>query len=155
MKLAEVLAARKDIKQSLDDLRTRMCSNVTVQEGDTAAEDVERLFDVYRSKAERLTELTTRIYQVNNLATLEFEGRELTVAEALALKEELAELHGAANAIVAHAAARPYRLAHAEIKQVKTVNVAEWQRRRDDAAKRLRQLDVTIQAANWATDVNF
>lgn len=41
----------------------------------------------------------------------------------------------------------------AEIRVVSTVNVKEYQKRADDLARDLRELDVKIQSLNWTTDL--
>ena len=54
---------------------------------------------------------------------------------------------------LACASANVSRGTRAEIRVVSTVNVKEYQKRADDLARDLRELDVKIQSLNWTTDL--
>ena len=48
---------------------------------------------------------------------------------------------------------RSDRFSRNEIKFVRTIDVAELQKKIDDLSKGLRELDVKLQQANWSTEL--
>ena len=77
----------------------------------------------------------------------------VTLADALAQRDVL-KLRGAAyRELAAAASTTQARTTRSEVKFVSTVSVAATQRKADDLAKELRQLDTRIQEADWKTDL--
>ena len=59
MKLAEALIERASMKSALEQIKSRMETNVSVQEGNTPAEDINVLMNTYLSMNEKFTDLIT------------------------------------------------------------------------------------------------
>ncbi|SMB96161.1 hypothetical protein SAMN00808754_1413 [Thermanaeromonas toyohensis ToBE] len=151
MKLAEALLERKRIKEEIAALRERAERDSRVQEGDRPAEDPEVLMGKILELVERLQRLTVAINKTNMAVKLP-DGR--TLMEAIAERDMLKLLHEAAKEVAdAAVGAREWRVTRSEIKFVPTVDVAAWRRRADEYAKKYRELDAAIQAANWANDL--
>src|SRR5687768_16257459 len=90
MLLAEALAARNDALTQITSLGDRLTAAVLRYEDQS--DPPERPRDVVRELAEsldRLESLTVRINRTNNETRLAFDGRDLTVMEAIALRERL------------------------------------------------------------------
>ncbi|MCB0061749.1 MAG: DIP1984 family protein [Caldilineaceae bacterium] len=150
MKLAEALILRADAQKRIEQLRQRINSNAQVQEGETPAEDPQVLI----AEFERVTdELTRLIRQINatNVATQLDSGR--TLVDALAERDVLKLKHNVYSGLAKAAAGQQMRYSLSEIRVRSTVNVAEIQTQADDLARRHRELDTQIQAANWLTDL--
>ena len=126
MKLAEALQERSDLNRRIAELRSRLTDNALVQEGEKPAEDPAELTAELDRCVAALEEIIARI----NLANCR------TTAEGKTLTELLAR-----------------RARGTEIKVISTVNVAQLQKRVDAMSRELRQLDNTIQQANWTTDL--
>lgn len=151
MKLAEALLERKRLKEEIAALRERAERDSRVQEGDRPAEDSEVLMSKILELVDRLKQLTIAINKTNMVVKLP-DGR--TLMEAIAERDVLKLLHEAAREVAeAAVGAREWRVTRSEIKFVPTVDVAAWRRRADEYAKRYRELDAAIQAANWANDL--
>lgn len=149
MKLAEALRERADLMVRLAQLKSRMLSNVQVQEGEAPAEDPNELLEEYDRCSGRFEELICRI-NLTNTATL-VEGKPLTAL--LARRDVLSARMGVYRSIAERAADRSFRSTRTEIKTVATVNVKALQKRADDCAREFRELDNTIQSVNWSTEL--
>ena len=150
MKLGEALARRADAQKRIAELRTRLGLNALVQEGDQPREQPDELLAELEERAVELEALMTRINRTN-LATRMPDGATLT--EALARREMLGVRHGVLSQLVAAALPRGPRYSRSEIRFVATFDVRGVQKRADDVARRLRELDTLIQEVNWATDL--
>ncbi|MBQ2062764.1 MAG: DIP1984 family protein [Oscillospiraceae bacterium] len=149
MKLAEALQERADLNRRIADLRSRLASNATVQEGEKPAEEpAELLAELDRCTA-ALAERITRINLANCRTVVD--GRTLT--ELLADRDCLTLQIGAYRQLLDNASQTAYRARGTEIKVLSTVNVAELQKQVDAMSHRLRLLDNTIQQTNWTTDL--
>jgi hypothetical protein len=77
-----------------------------------------------------------------------------TLMEAIAERDMLKLLHESTKRVVDEAVgAREWRVTRSEIKFMPTIDVAEWRKRSDKYAKKYRELDAAIQAANWSNDL--
>lgn len=151
MKLAEALLERKRIKEEITALRERAQRDSRVQEGDKPAEDPEELRMKIWELVERLQWITIAINKTNTVVKLP-DGR--TLMEAVVERDMLKLLHDTAKDVAdAAVGAREWRVTRSEIKFIPTVNVATWRRRADEYAKKYRELDAAIQAANWSNDL--
>jgi hypothetical protein len=101
--------------------------------------------------ATRLEGLIVAINRTNNSLAALSDGRTLTAA--IARRDVLRMRQGVLDALLRSVGSPQYRARGAEIKFVPTVAVPELQRQRDALAKEYRELDTTIQAANWAVDL--
>ena len=149
MKLAEALNERADLQKRIAQLKERLINNVKVQEGDAPAEAPEALFSELDGSLAQLQNLIVCINKTNQ-ETL-WEGRTLTemIAEKDILSLQLSVLRAALDSVVV----RSDRYARNEIRFVRTVDVAQLQKKVDQRSKSLRELDSKLQQANWTTDL--
>lgn len=149
MKLAEALMERSDLKTRIEQLAARLNENAKVQEGDEPAENPAELLDEINRLYARLERLMTLV-NLTNARTLS-DGEPLTAL--LARRDCLSGRIRQLRDFLACASANVSRGTRAEIRVVSTVNVKEYQKRADDLARDLRELDVKIQSLNWTTDL--
>lgn len=150
MKLAEALVLRADVQKRIEQMRTRIVLCAMVQEGETPPEDPQELL---QEIVRLLTELQSLIQRINltNISATLADGR--TITEALAERDTLTLHHSILSTLAEAASPRMDRLGRSEIKKVPTLNVAVIRREMDDIARRWRELDMLIQATNWAIDL--
>jgi methyl-accepting chemotaxis protein len=149
MKVAEALALRADLQRRLEQLKQRLVKNARVQEGDQPAEAPDELQAEFETCARELISLIQRINRTNSSSRLD-SG---TLADALAERDVLKLRVAAYRELAAAASTTQARTTRSEVKFVSTVSVAATQRKADDLAKELRQLDTRIQEADWKTDL--
>jgi hypothetical protein len=147
MTLGEALTVRADLQQRLGELRGRLLAAAKVQEGEAPPEQPGVLLVDFEQTAERLRTLIARINRTN-LTVLTPDGETLT--DALARRDVLAFRHKVHRELAAAASEQSERYSLREIKMTPTVDIAELRRTVDDLARNRRELDVTLQAANWA-----
>jgi hypothetical protein len=149
MKLAEALLLRAEYQQKIVNLQGRLAQNLKVQEGEQPHEDPEQLLQELLSLNDKLVELIKKV----NLANMQtpFDERR-TLADALVEREILAKKRQILTTAVSNANQRDYRLTHAEVKLVVTVDIARLQKQIDQLSKEFRELDTAIQARNWTVD---
>ncbi|MEW6770093.1 MAG: DIP1984 family protein [Bacillota bacterium] len=153
MKLAEALLERKRIKEEINALRIRLVTDARVQEGDEPAEYPEALMEKVLRLVTSLEQLTIAINRTN--AKTMMPNRHMSLMEAIAFRDGLKLRYELAHALAdAAAGGRDYRTTRSEIKFVPTVDVAYWRQAADEYAKRYRELDAEIQAANWSVDLD-
>jgi hypothetical protein len=150
MKLGEALTLRSQLQTRFKQLSERVKSSVFTQEGETPPEDAVALLDELEQVAAELEHLVAAINKAN-LATTLGDGRTLT--DALARRDHLTVLQMAFHRVAEAASEAQIRYGRAEIKLVRTVDVAGLRRRIDELAKERRELDAQIQEANWQTDL--
>ncbi len=150
MKLAEALIARGDIQKRLAQLQDRLKRSSWVQEGEKPHEDPARL---RREIAALVIELETLIFKINqaNISTQLPSG--VTLTEALARRDTLALHQNILRSVADVASERMDRYGHSEIRRVPTIDVGALRDEIDAIAKRQREIDTTIQATNWATEI--
>ncbi len=150
MKLAEALVLRADLQKRLNQLRARLTQSAVVQEGEQPPENPQELLAELDQMLTQLQNLIVRINRTNLQATLS-DGTTLT--DALAQRDTLALHHSIISGLADAASNRVERYGRSEIRKLSTVDVASLRRQMDELARQRRELDMTIQAANWATDV--
>ena len=150
MKLAEALILRADYQKRIEQLKQRLVRNAKVQEGDDPAENPPELLAEYERVSQQLV---TSIQQINktNANTL-LEGQ-LTIADAIAMRDGLRHKHGLYTALAEAATITQERYSRSEVKFQSTLNVAQMQKQADDLARQYRELDTKLQSANWVTDL--
>lgn len=150
MKLAEALGIRAQLVNRVKQLRSRLSDSVKIQEGD---EIVEAPFEVIEDLDSTLAELRRLIYAINmtNVLTVDEDGRNITslIAERDALKYRVSILDGALSNLL-HTEQRYNR---SEIKYVRTISVSDLRKIYNEAASKLRTLDVHIQGLGFMTDL--
>jgi hypothetical protein len=147
MTLGEALTVRADMQQRLGELRGRLLAVAKVQEGETPAEQPDVLLAEFEQTAERLRALIARINRTN--LTIEMAAGE-TLTAALARRDVLAFRYKVHRELAAAASEQSERYSLREIKMAATVDIAQLRRTVDELARERRELDVALQAANWA-----
>lgn len=150
MKLAEALAERAALTTRLAELARRAADQARIQEGETPVEDPARLLEEHDRLAKELALLIARINHTNLGVTLA-DGSTLT--DALARRDVLRLRVQAHKAVADAGVARADRYSASEIRYVATVDVATVRARADALAQEWRELDIRIQEANWANDL--
>lgn len=149
MKLAEALQERADLNSKINELRSRLSNNATVQEGEAPAENPAELLSQLDECAARLEELIARI-NATNCATVTERG---TLTELIARRDCLTLRLSAYRNLVDEASCLAPRATRTEIKIVSAVDVKKVQKEADELAKELRLTDNLIQQSNWLTEL--
>ena len=149
MKLAEALQERADLNSKINELRSRLSNNATVQEGEAPAENPAELLSQLDECAARLEELIARI-NATNCATVTERG---TLTELIAKRDCLSLRLSAYRNLVDEASCLAPRATRTEIKIVSAVDVKKVQKQADELAKELRLTDNLIQQSNWLTEL--
>ena len=150
MKVGEALTLRSQLQTRFQQLRERLKASAVVQEGESPPEDPTTLLSELESVAADLETLIARINKTNIATTLS-DGRTLT--DALARRDHLGFLQSALHQVAETASAAQARYGKAELRIVRTVDVAALRGRADELAKERRELDASIQEANWQTEL--
>ena len=149
MKLAEALILRADIQKRIEQLKSRLADNAKVQEGEKPSEEPKALLAELDALTNELERLIVRINLTN--CTAKTDGKSLT--ELIAKRDMLTLKAGALRAFAQVAAQKIDAYSRSEIKILSTVDVAALQKQVDELARQIRQLDTTLQGANWQTDL--
>ena len=149
MKLAEGLSVRKDLQTRIEQLKSRLLNNMKVQEGDEPSERPEELLKELDGCLKQLQELMFRINSTN-MHTVK-DGRTLT--EMMAAREVLGKRVQILRDAFDRATQSQDRYGRNEIKYVTTVDVPALRKQIDKYSKQLRELDMEIQALNFATEL--
>ena len=150
MKLAEALIRRKALKENIDQIKLRLTKVAKVQEGDTPPERPQELMATLAADLQELQGLIMRINRANLRATLP-DGA--TLMEAIAKRDILKLRRGILEALASSAMPVQDRFTRTELKYVPTVDVAELRKEVDRLSKAYRELDATLQAANWTVEM--
>lgn len=151
MKLAEALIQRADNQKRIEQLRVRLNQNVKVQEGDKPAEEPQALLAELDRLSTDLLALIQRINRTN--AATKMPGSDMTIADAIALRDVLKIRQTTYNATAQAAAVTQDRYSKSEVRFESTVNVGALQQTADDLARQYRELDTQIQEMNWQTEL--
>lgn len=149
MKLAEALIVRADLQKKILQLRARMEKNAKVQEGETPAEDAAKLIVEFERLSDDLVVLIKQINRTN--AKRPFESG--TLSDAIAERDWLRSKIDAYRSLYDEASIKQDRYSRSEVKYVRCVDAAKLQEMIDHLSKLYRTLDVAIQEANWATEL--
>ncbi|WP_370681961.1 DIP1984 family protein [Comamonas sp. GB3 AK4-5] len=150
MKLAEALLLRADQKKKLASLRERIARNAIVQEGEQPKEKVADLLAEATSTLQEQQKLVRTINAANEAAKLA-DGRLL--ADLLAQRDMLVAQHSLLSCAIDATHKDVDRYSQREIKWVPQIDVASVQKQADDVSRKIREVNVTIQAANWQIDI--
>ena len=153
VKLAEALAVRADLQRRIEQLRSRISDNARYQEGEEPAEDASALLVEADAALDRLRELIRRINATNGRITV----GDGTMTDALAARDVLRMRHSLLTDAAAAASGSGQsfmRQMRSELRQFPALPVGELRSRADDVAKELRELDSSIQQANWGNDLD-
>jgi len=150
MKLAEALMLRADMQKKIASLRERIGRNALVQEGDSPHEDPSSLIKESFAIMGELEGLVANINRTN--ATVKI-GKSETLTEAISRRDTIAAQHSLLQHAISSTTREPDRYSMAEIKWVATLKVADLQKQSDKNSKSLRELNASIQEANWNVDL--
>jgi hypothetical protein len=151
MKLAEALIERADAQKRIEQLRIRLNQNAKVQEGDEPAEDPQALLEEIDRISARLATLIQHINRTNSTTLLP--DSEMTIADAIAVRDILKLRHTAYKAAANAALITQDRYSKSEVRFRSTLDVGALQKSADELARQYRELDTRLQAANWQTDL--
>lgn len=150
MKLAEALLLRSDLQKKLSSLKSRVFANVKVQEGDEPSENPEQLLIECQRLISEISQLVERIHLTNAQTQLD-NGKSLI--SQLNERDTLAQRHKLLIQTIEEAKADSDRYSYREIRWQSTVDIAGLYKQADDIAKKLREINLTIQSANWQIDL--
>lgn len=151
MKLAEALVERKAAQTKITELNERLQRMAVVQQGEQPAEAPA---DLLRELAEVTNRLETLMVAINLTNTTARVADGTTLTAAIARRDVMRMRMGVLDALARTAGSVHQRVRGSEIKLVATVDVAQLQRERNQLAQQYRELDTSIQAANWLVDLN-
>ncbi len=150
MKLAEALSIRKYLQKRIQQLETRIKSNVKVQEDEEPLEDPNELMKELHSCLIQLEELIGRI-NFTNINTKNAEG--LSITQLMAKKDTLTMRIGILRNVYSEATNILSRYSPTEIRQECVIDVKQLSKQIDDYSSHLRKLDMEIQGLNFLTDL--
>lgn len=150
MKLAEALVMRADTQRRIEQLRAHLRQSALVQEGEQPPQDPQALLAELDGLLQQLESLIIQINRTN-LGTRMPDGTSLT--DALARRDVLTLRHSIIDGLADTAANRVDRYGRSEIRKVATVDVTALRQQASELARQRRELDTTIQALNWTTDL--
>jgi hypothetical protein len=150
MKIAEALILRSDLNKKLLSLRQRIGSYSVVQEGQTPHEDPVVLIKQAVGVIDELREMMVSIDRANQRATI---ADGITIAEALAKRFAYLQQHSMLTGAIEGSKKEPDRYSAREIKWIATIDVAGTQKQIEDLAKKIRDLNIKIQEANWKAEL--
>jgi hypothetical protein len=150
MKLAEALILRADCQKRIEQLKQRLLRNAKIQEGDDPAESPKDLMKELEQVSDELVQLIQRINKTNSVSKID---GDMTLSDALAVRDVLKLKHGIYRDLAEAASVRQGRFSRSEVKFKSAVRISEVQRRADQLAKGHRELDTKIQEANWLVEL--
>ena len=144
MKLAEALRERKQLQIKMGTLRQKLIDNAIYQEGSKPVEDPAELIKALEATRGELAALIKRINATNSSVKVGdfLLDRDTRIMEVTAL-----------NNLIDQASQVSNRYSRSEILVLPSINVKETQKKVDQLAKDIRELDNLIQATNWNTDL--
>ena len=150
MKLAEALVLRADLAKRLEQIKARLQRNAKAQEGEEPAEKPDDLVAEFERAAAEFVTLIANINLTNAAAAVD--SRTLTAALA---ERDVLRLRQAMYRDLAQAATITQSITtRSEVRFRPTISVAETQRKADELAKELRELDTRIQQINWNVELH-
>lgn len=150
MRLAEALSLRADIQKRIDQMPQRLEQSVKVQEGDTPAEDPQKLMAELNDLIKQLEDLVYRI-NLTNTNTILSDGESLT--RKMSRRDALSRKVNILRSTLNNALQLNDRYSRSEIKMVRTIEIPPLRKQCDELSEQLRLLEVEIQSANWTTDI--
>ena len=154
MKLAEALIERAALVTKFQELKERILRNAVVQEGEKPSEDPKELLDEAQRVLFNLAMLVASINETNMATSVNTAGSPSSMTATLANRDSMRMYHNLLRETVEAATGeRGFRLSRTEIKQLPALDVSAVQKEADEVAKKLRDLEVVIQQANWETDL--
>lgn len=150
MKLAEALIHRADSQKRIQKLKYRLLINAKVQEGEEPSENPQALIAELNATINELANLIKRINRTNSLTILQ---EQMSISDAIAERDTILLKRSVYNDLIDAASQKESRYSRSEIKIFSTVNVPELQAQMDQMSRYCRELDTSIQQANWNTEL--
>ena len=150
MKLAEALIHRADSQKRIQKLKYRLLINAKVQEGEEPSENPQALIAELNETLNELSNLIKRINRTNSVTILQ---EQMSISDAIAERDTLLLKRSVYNDLIDAASQKESRYSRSEIKIFSTVNVPELQAQMDQMSRYCRELDTSIQQANWNTEL--
>jgi len=147
---------RADLNRLIQEVGNRLRANNQVEEGESPEENPE---DLRKELGELITEQRVLIFNINrtNLQEeVEVGGEEVTLMEAILIKDALLKQHTGLQGLLTGGRRGMFyggRTSKDDIKFVNTVDQKEVRRELDRLAAERRKVDATIQKANWTVDL--
>ncbi|MBQ7850844.1 MAG: DIP1984 family protein [Clostridia bacterium] len=149
MKLAEALQERAALIKRINGLSDRLEDNLFVEENTEPSESPAKLLEELNSCSEQLEELVVRINLTNAALKIGLETMTSLLARRDVMRKKLSILQNMLN----NARSHNHRYYRSETRMVRTIDVPEMQKRLDRLYRDMRELDATIQQANWSNDL--
>ena len=150
VKLGEALKLRAELQVRQQQLLERLKASVLVQEGEKPPYDPNMLCGELENLADQLERIIVQINRTNAVARL---STGQTMSEAIAGRDKFIALAKAYTAAAQTASNQQFRGLRTEIKMVPPIAPTQLQDKADAFALKARELDVALQAANWATEI--
>lgn len=149
MKLSEALIIRSDLQKRVEQIKSRLIANAKVQEGDKTIEDpIEIMLELNQT----LKDLENIIKKINLTNSTITDGKK-TMTELLAERDILTMEIRIKQEFLNTSRNKIDRYSNKEIKILSSVDIKDQQAKLDKLSKKLRELDVKIQALNWQCDL--
>lgn len=167
--IAEALNERRRIFTEINELDERIAA-AAVRDADEPEEPADQPVDALLAQLdadlERLRELSVALNQVNNRTMVAFEGRPMTLMEAIALRDQLAldikqrkailsAIESALGKATRHGLGFTARRTKDDIRQETTLPLRDLRDQIGVRAMRLRLLDLEIQKVNWSAPIDI
>lgn len=161
MLLAEALSARKDALARINSLQSEISESAVVYEDDQEAVlvDPQAQLQLLQEAIDTFRTLSVAINLTNNEVTFAFDGQQLTIMEAVVMRESLKLRARALQHVLTNAEStrRPSRYGARrtteDIKMKALINLADIRKESDEYSERIRRLDLALQQKNWTTDL--
>lgn len=157
MRVAEALAERADLNKRIAQLTQRIKNSARSVEGEAPDEDPAELLRQIIRLMDRRQALVAEINHRNAQEHVIYQGREITVTEALALRDQMNAhrnlLHEIANAASPDRDRYGLGRRRTELPEKAALPVKELHEEADRIARDWRELDAAIQLSNWGTEL--
>ncbi len=166
MLLAEPLATRKASISEIDDLRSRLAAAVLrYEDQESPVEDADQLLAQLGAALDRFEALSVAINRTNNATRVSFDGRDMSVMEAIAYRARLTmeakARRGALEEIEPATGSgkgggrlwRGTRRTKDEVRELPTVELRAERHAADSLSEAVRRLDLALQQRNWTTEL--
>lgn len=138
------------MEKRLAQLKVRIKNAAKIQEGDTPAEDPQEMMQEYIDGLTQLEKLIVRINKTNQETTMA-DGH--TLMEKIAHRDILTKQVDMQSDICNYLTERTDRYSRQEIKYVNVLDATAIRKLTEECSKRLREVDVEIQATNWTIEL--
>lgn len=160
MLVAEALAQRKTIHGKISSTETAISTSAITYEDEEPDYDPEALLTELHSLGEEFASLSVRINRTNNDTFITFDGDEMSMMEAVALRDNLLlrkrGLDRIADAIESAQGKGRYgynRRSKDDLKQNIHLPTKRVRKESADLAQRIERLNIVMQAMNWTTEL--